>query len=360
MYHFCNIFIKIDCVYLKVNYTFRMSKNASSATAAAAAAGSIVKVSDSIQLSYNAYDTDVVYTTDMINVSFKVSFGKGNDSALYKNESDLKQFNKSYEIETLETDDAESYYVIAEEGPIVIKIENPDIYSRYNNNCDYALGFAVDFEEPDYLEQSHITPFNIDRDGVMWSIPIQEPWKPNSSVFYQNGKAKYQWTTSRIKAMGEELTEDDKELGIEKTSENTGMMYLTFMVLSKEKEIVQEKEITRSCGMRSGGMRSGGMRSGGATRGGGDSEGDGGVSRSITRTIGEGSVAGRVGYGNSASTSSVASTFKYAKHTTRYVIPVRIRISKDSSVSDVNCSKTLVGAENNMKRKTVVVAPFLP
>ena len=328
-----------------------MSKISSSATAAATS--SIVKVSDSIQLSYNAYDTDVVYTTDMINVSFKVSFGKGNDSALYKNESDLKQFNKSYEIETLETDDAESYYVIAEEGPIVIKIENPDIYSRYNNNCDYALGFAVDFEEPDYLEQSHITPFNIDRDGVMWSIPIQEPWKPNSSVFYQNGKAKYQWTTSRIKAMGEELTEDDKELGIEKTSENTGMMYLTFMVLSKEKEIVQEKEITRSCGMRSGGMRSGG-----ATRGGGDSEG--GATRSITRTIGEGSVAGRVGYGNSASTSSVASTFKYAKHTTRYVIPVRIRISKDSSVSDVNCSKTLVGAENNMKRKTVTVAPFLP
>ena len=333
-----------------------MSKNASSATAAAAAAAApIVKVSDSIQLSYNAY-TDVVYTTDMINVSFKVSFGKGNDSALYKNESDLKQFNKSYEIETLETDDAESYYVIAEEGPIVIKIENPDIYSRYDNNCDYALGFAVDFEEPDYLEESHITPFNIDRDGVMWSIPIQEPWKQHSSVFYQNGKAKYQWTTSRIKAMGEELTVDDKELGIEKTSENTGMMYLTFMVLSKEKEIVQEKEITRSCGMRSGGTRSGG-----ATRGGGEGgDSEGGATRSITRTIGEGSVAGRVGYGNSASTSSVASTFKYAKHTTRYVIPVRIRISKDSSVSDVNCSKTLVGAENNMKRKTVTVAPFLP
>jgi len=321
-----------------------MSKSSTSAAAATAAATQIVKVSDSIQLSYNAYDTDVVYTTDMINVSFKVSFGKGNDSALYKNESDLKQFNKSYEIETLETDDAESYYVITEEGPIVIKIENPDIYSRYNNNCDYALGFAVDFDEPDYLEESHITPFNIDRDGVMWSIPIQEPWKPNSSVFYQNGKAKYQWTTSRIKAMGEELTGDDKELGIEKTSENTGMMYLTFMVLSKEKEIVQEKEITRSCSMRSGGMRGG----------------DGGVTRSITRNIGEGSVAGRVGYGNSASTSSVASTFKYAKHTKRYVIPVRIRISKDSSVSDVNCSKTLVGAENNMKRKTVTVAPFLP
>lgn len=309
-----------------------MSKN-SSDTSASVAVAPIVKVSDSIQLSYNAYK-DVVCTTDMINVSFNVSFGK---KCLI---NFPKQLSKSYEIETLETDDTESYYVIAEEGPIVIKIENPDIYSRYNNNYDYALGFAVDFDEPDYLEDSHITPFNIERDGVMWSIPIQEPWKPNSSVFYQNGKAKYEWTTSRSKAMGEELTEDDKELGIEETSENTGMMYLTFMVLSKEKEVVQEKEITRS---------------GGATRSIG-----GGMRGSVSRSIGEGSVAGRVGYGNSASTPSVASTFKYAKHTKRLVIPVRIRISKDSAVSDVNCSKTLVGAENNMKRKELVVAPFLP
>jgi hypothetical protein len=141
--------------------------------------------------------------------------------------------------------------------------------------------------------------------------------------------------------MDEELAEDDKELGIEKTSENTGMVYLTFMVLCKEKEIVQEKN-----NMRGGATRSGG----GVSRG----------STGVTRTIGEGSVAGRVGYGNSASTSSVASTFKYAKNTKRYVIPVRFRISKDSSVSDVNCSKTLTGAENNMKRKTVTVAPFLP
>ena len=321
-------------VYIKNNYILIMSKNSSETSASASAAvAPIVKVSDCIQLSYNAYK-DVVCTTDMINVSFKVSFGK---KCLI---NFPKQLSKSYEIETLETEDTESYYVIAEEGPIVIKIENPDIYSRYNNNYDYALGFAVDFDEPDYLEDSHITPFNIERDGVMWSIPIQEPWKPNSSVFYQNGKAKYEWTASRSKAMGEELTEDDKELGIEETSENTGMMYLTFMVLSKEKEIVQEKEITRS---------------GGATRSIG-----GGMRGSVSRSIGEGSVAGRVGYGNSASTPSVASTFKYAKHTKRLVIPVRIRISKDSAVSDVNCSKTLVGAENNMKRKELVVAPFLP
>lgn len=154
-------------VYIKNNYILIMSKN-SSDTSASAAVAPIVKVSDSIQLSYNAYK-DVVCTTDMINVSFNVSFGK---KCLI---NFPKQLSKSYEIETLETDDTESYYVIAEEGPIVIKIENPDIYSRYNNNYDYALGFAVDFDEPDYLEDSHITPFNIERDGVMWSIPIQEP-----------------------------------------------------------------------------------------------------------------------------------------------------------------------------------------
>jgi len=319
-----------------------MSKNFSANAANAANAVSTSKITKYIHQSYNAYDTNVVFTTDKINVGFTLSFGKGNDSAVYKNESDLKQIIKSYDIESIETEDNVSYYVIADEGPIVIKIENLDIYSRYNNNCDYALGFAVDFDEPEYFEDSNITPFNIDRDGVMWSIPVQESSRPNnSSVFYQNGKAKYQWTTSRAKAMGEELTEDEKELGVEKTSETTGMMYLTFMVFSKEKEVAQEQEITRSA------TRS---ISRGATRG---------TSGGATRGIGD-SVAGRVGYGNSASTSSVASTFKYAKNTSRLVIPVRIRISKDSGVSDVNCSKTLRGAEINMERKKIVVAPFLP
>jgi hypothetical protein len=137
--------------------------------------------------------------------------------------------------------------------------------------------------------------------------------------------------------MGEELAEDEKEVGVEKTSESTGLMYLSFMILSKEKEVVQEREITRSCNMRSGG-----------------------VSRSITRSIIPDTVAGRVGYGHAATSSSVASTFKYAKHTSRVVIPVRIRISKDSAIGDMNCSKTLKGAEVNMERKKVVVAPFLP
>ena len=310
-----------------------MSDNMTTANAAP-----VSKITNNIQVSYNAYDENVVYTTDKMNVSFNISFSKGKDSLLYTNERDLKEFTTEYMVETAENDSSKHYYVAAQEGPLQVKIENLDIYSRYNNNCDYALGFAVDFEEPEYLEESNYTPFNIDRDGVMWSIPVEELWKGSSpSVFYQNAKAKYQWTTSRAKCMGEELVEDEKEVGVEKTSESTGLMYLSFMILSKEKEVVQEREITRSCNMRSGG-----------------------VSRSITRSIIPDTVAGRVGYGHAATSSSVASTFKYAKHTTRVVIPVRIRISKDSAIGDMNCSKTLKGAEVNMERKKVVVAPFLP
>ena len=310
-----------------------MSDNMTTANAAP-----VSKITNNIQVSYNAYDENVVCTTDKMNVSFNISFGKGKDSLVYTNERDLKEFTTEYMVETVENDSSKHYYVAAQEGPLQVRIENLDIYSRYNNNCDYALGFAVDFEEPEYLEESNYTPFNIDRDGVMWSIPVEELWKGSSpSVFYQNAKAKYQWTTSRAKCMGEELAEDEKEVGVEKTSETTGLMYLSFMILSKEKEVVQEREITRSCNLRSGG-----------------------VSRSITRSIIPDTVAGRVGYGHAATSSSVASTFKYAKHTSRVVIPVRIRISKDSAIGDMNCSKTLKGAEVNMERKKVVVAPFLP
>lgn len=320
-----------------------MSKNSSvetkanyNADAANTTASFTSKITDNIPVSYNAYDENVVFTNDKIIVSFNIIFGKGKDALEYNDEKELKQFTKKYNVDTLENDDTKAYYIIADEGPLLIQIDNLDIYSRYNNDkYDYALGFAVDFEEPEYLNNENYTPFNIDRDGVMWSIPATNHY---NNTFYQNGKAKYQWNTSRAKDSNVELTEDEKEIGIEKTSETTGLLYMTFMVLSKEKEIVQQREITRSCNTRSAGV----TRGSGATQGINDS------------------VAGRVGYGHSASTSSTASTFKYAKNTSRVVIPVRIRISKDSEVTDMNCSKTLKGAEVNMNRKKIVTPSFDP
>ena len=285
-------------------------------------------ISNNIPISYSGFGNEV-YTTDTLDVSFNISFGKGKDALVYTNERELKEFTNKYQVETIDNDDSKCYYVIAEEGPLLIKIDNLNIDSRYNKNkYDYAIGFAVDFEEPEYFSEEHYTPFNIERDGVMWSIPVKENYTSCENTFYQNAKAKYQWNTARAKDIGIELTEDEKELGIEKTSETTGLLYMTFMVLSKEKEVVQERVITRGSG----------------------------ASRSAITN----SVAGRVGYGHSASSSSTKSTFTYAKYTSRQVIPVRIRISKDSDVSDMNCSKTLKGAEVNMERKKVVAAPFLP
>jgi hypothetical protein len=285
-------------------------------------------ISNNIPVSYSGFGNEV-YTTDTLDVSFNISFGKGKDALVYTNERELKEFTNKYQVETIDNDDSKCYYVIAEEGPLLIKIDNLNIDSRYNKNkYDYAIGFAVDFEEPEYFGEEHYTPFNIERDGVMWSIPVKEDYMSNESTFYQNAKAKYQWNTARAKDIGVELTEDEKELGIEKTSETTGLLYMTFMVLCKEKEVVQERVITRGSG----------------------------VSRSAITN----SVAGRVGYGHSASSSSTKSAFSHAKYTSRQVIPVRIRISKDSGVSDMNCSKTLKGAEVNMERKKVVAAPFLP
>jgi len=320
-----------------------MSKNSSvetkanyNADAANTTASFTSKITDNIPVSYNAYDENVVFTNDKIIVSFNIIFGKGKDALEYNDEKELKQFTKKYNVDTLENDDTKAYYIIADEGPLLIQIDNLDIYSRYNNEkYDYALGFAVDFEEPEYVSNEHYSPFNIERDGVLWSIPATNHY---NNTFYQNGKAKYQWNTSRAKDSNVELTEDEKEIGIEKTSETTGLLYMTFMVLSKEKEIVQQREITRSCNTRSAGV----TRGSGATQGINDS------------------VAGRVGYGHSASTSSTASTFKYAKNTSRVVIPVRIRISKDSEVTDMNCSKTLKGAEVNMNRKKIVTPSFDP
>jgi len=285
-------------------------------------------ISNNIPISYSGFGNEV-YTTDTLDVSFNISFGKGKDALVYTNERELKEFTNKYQVETIDNDDSKCYYVIAEEGPLLIKIDNLNIDSKYNKDkYDYAIGFAVDFEEPEYFSEEHYTPFNIERDGVMWSIPVKEDYASCERTFYQNAKAKYQWNTARAKDIGVELTEDEKELGIEKTSETTGLLYMTFMILSKEKEVVQERVITRGSG--------------------------------VYRSAITNSVAGRVGYGHSASSSSTKSTFSYAKYTSRQVIPVRIRISKDSDVSDMNCSKTLKGAEVNMERKKVVAAPFLP
>ena len=139
----------------------------------------------------------------------------------------------------------------------------------YDRTHKYALGVVFDMKKPEYDSKSSITPNNIERDGVMWNIPTD--MDDMYHCYYQNAKAKYQIVLRR--AMDIDYTPSDEEMlmGVEKTSNTTGLMYITFMIFYQEK--VQAP-----------------VYRGGATRGGG-----------ITRGGGDNSDPARIGYGNSAS-----------------------------------------------------------
>jgi hypothetical protein len=286
----------------------------------------------------------LAYTTgygDNTRVSFDISFGEGVDSLVCLDEEQRKKFTKNYPVETFKNEDTcvTGYRVVANEGPIVVQIENLKIDG--NENYDYGLAFSLDREEPQYNQPRDTLPYNIERDGGTWVI------KPGLKAqrFDQNPSGEYQWCVKKAKDIGYKPTEEEKELGMEETNDNTGLMYLTFTVFKKEK--VQEQPVYRG--------------GGGVTRGsGGVTRGSGGVTRGLrggSDTQPE-SVAARFGYGNSASSSSVKSEYTFAEGTEKYILPIRTRISKDSKESDINCSQHIKGASLNMIRKQTVTVPF--
>jgi hypothetical protein len=143
---------------------------------------------------------------------------------------------------------------------------------------------------------------------------------------------------------GYKPTAEELELGMEETSQNTGLVYMTFMVFRKLKA---EPEYSTSRG---------GTRCSGTTRGlrggGGDDSGD------TTRSGGSGSVGARFGYGNTASSASVKSTYEYSAGTEKYVMPIRLRINNNSAKSNTNCSQHLRGASINALRRQTMTVPF--
>ena len=129
--------------------------------------------------------------------------------------------------------------------------------------------------------------------------------------------------TKKALDIGYKPTAEELELGMEETSQNTGLIYLTFMVYQKLKP--EPVYATRSIG-------------GGATRS---------------------SSAARFGYGNEANSASVKSDFEYVSGTERYVLPIRLRISDDSAISNINCcSKNLKAAALNALRRQTMTVPF--
>lgn len=271
------------------------------------------------------------YETANYTVKFDLSFGEGKDGAVFKNEKERKDFTKNYDVEVFETgkegDDnyAKGYRVVANENPLVIKLGNIRVKNgnEYENSkYSYGIGFALDNEAPEYYHDYSTIPNNIERDGTLWTIPANNGTSYN---FDQNPKAKYQWMTKKALDIGYKPTAEELELGMEETSQNTGLIYLTFMVYQKLKP--EPVYNTRSIG--------------GATRG-------------ATR----GSSAARFGYGNEADSASVKSDFEYVSGTERYVLPIRLRISDDSTISNINCSKDLKGATLNALRRQTMTVPF--
>ena len=261
----------------------------------------------------------VCYNTANHAIKFDIIFGEGKEDADEISEKERKNFTNNYDIEVFESgtgdDYMKGYRVVANEGPLVVKIGNISI-NKENSNYDYAIGFALDNEEPEYNYNSSTIPNNITRDGTMWTIPANNGLSHN---FDQNPKAKYQWMTKKAMDEGYKPTEEELELGMEETSQNTGLIYLTFMVFRKNKYDYMS-----------------------TTRGG------------TTRS----SSAARFGYGNEAKSASVASEFEYAEGTERYVLPIRLRIDNESKISNINCSRNLSGASINTLRRQTMTVPF--
>ena len=279
---------------------------------------------------------DINYETNNNNVNFKLKFGKGKNSYDVMDSKERTNYLQQYDIEVYESEDNKGYRILCDDSPLVVDISNINIIGK--SGYDYAVGFAVDNEEPEYRNEESIIPCNIDRDGTMWSLPNN---KYNSYKFDQNPNGQYQWQTKKACEVGYKPTEEEKELGLEETTEKTGIMYITFMLMYKEKEIYESDNYR---GATRGITRSGGATRGGGLRGGGDKQED--------------SIAGRFGYGNAATTSSKKSEFKYLPDTERYVLPVRVRINSNSIETNTNCSQNMKGANvNELKRKTMVV-PF--
>jgi hypothetical protein len=275
------------------------------------------------------------YETNNHNVSFNVQFGKGKDSYLIENSKERTNYDKQYDIEIYESGDNKGYRILCEDSPLVVDINN--IKVKGESRYDYALGFAVDNMEPEYYNEYSIMPHNIERDGTMWSLPANDGV---SYKFDQNPNANYQWQTKKACDIGYKPTEQEKELGLEETTDKTGLIYITFMLMYKEKEVYEEDNYR------------------GTTRG---------VTRGITKSVSKGATrggsqqdsdAGRFGFGNKASTNSTESKFKHLPGSEKYVMPLRVRILSNSETTNINCSQTLKGASVNELRMKTMVVPF--
>lgn len=275
-------------------------------------------------------------------VSFDLDFCKGKPSLEY-GEQERLNFGEAYDIETflLDEGDRKAYRVIAEEGVLLSRISNMSVKTaaseengeesreesrEESSTSDYAIAVLIHTKEPKFPEddKDSDTPLNPDStDGVPWSIPIYR----SSQTIDQNGLGKFQLTVKRA-VERDEIPEDPYT---EITTDDTGLLYMTFFVENRPKEPEQ------------------------ATRGGG-----------TYRTRGCKEVKhdqARIGYGDRASTSSVKSKYKTIPGTGRFVLPLRYMVRGGSDTAEVPCSETAPKAEARIQaleelQKKVTVVPL--
>lgn len=266
-------------------------------------------------------------------VSFDLDFCKGRTSVDFDEDERLR-FGEAYDIETflLDEGDRKAYRVIAEEGVLLSRISNMSVKTAASEEnreepSDYAIAVLIHTKEPKFSkdDKDGCTPLNPDStDGVPWSIPIYR----RSQTIDQNGLGKFQLTVKR--AVERDEIPDDPYTEI--TTDDTGVLYITFFVEDKPKEPEQ------------------------ATRGGGSFRVRGG-SKEVKHD------QARIGYGDRASTASVKSKYKTIPGTGRFVLPLRYVVRGGSDTLDVPCSETAPKAEARIQaleelQKKVTVVPL--
>ena len=111
-------------------------------------------------MEYNITNTNFIninYNTNNHNINLDIKFGEGKDSDYY-NEEERKDYKENYNVEIYEKgkegeeEYQKGYRVVGNEGPLVISLENITISALDDNMYEYAVGFALDNEEPLYIE----------------------------------------------------------------------------------------------------------------------------------------------------------------------------------------------------------------
>lgn len=286
-----------------------------------------------------ANNIDVSYETDDVNVSFKVEFGKGKEGYGFSS-YERTNYNNPYDVEIYEIDNKKMYRLLAEEGPVVLKVTNVNVVSKKNKSnvrdsyngytiTEYGITTVMDMnKEPVYDNSTSYTPSNdVERDGKPWIVKNYKTLKVD-----QNGEAMFQWSTAKALEKGVKPTPEQELMGVEERHENSGMVYITFQPIYTEEFHYnkEEEELTR----------------GGNTRGlyrglGGNEEVTRGLTRGLTRGITSSSAA-RVGYGSKAETKS-KSVNAIPIPNSRYILPIRLRIIGETS-NNIKCAKDLKSA----------------